>query len=180
MSTAKRTGLAQRILTRLEGFGRLSQASPVAVYGIAQTRKQFFLEFPCDPSDFSYLHRQLQPRPHLTLQLAWEEYRQADAITQGGYFVQLYPAPEIKTLGPDGEKCTDHTGGLLRRMTIKGGLQHCIGREVSRFERGKDDSIENIDDVRIHYSGGRVGADESLIAEMRTRGLRKIAKKDRA
>jgi hypothetical protein len=30
MSTAKRTGLVQRILIRLEGFGRLSQAIAVA------------------------------------------------------------------------------------------------------------------------------------------------------
>jgi hypothetical protein len=35
------------------------------------------------------------------------------------------------------EKCKAHTRGLLRRITINGGLQHCIGKEVSRFEQGK-------------------------------------------
>ena len=81
--------------------------------------------------------------------------------------------PEIKSLGPDGEKCKAHTRGLLRRMSINGGLHHCIGKEVSRFEQGKDDFIENIDDVCIHYDGGRVAANESLVAEISARGLRK-------
>jgi hypothetical protein len=50
-------------------------------------------------------------------------------------------------------------------MTINGGLQHCVGKEVSRFEQGQDDFIENIDDVCIHYDGGRVAANESLLEE---------------
>jgi hypothetical protein len=58
---------------------------------------------------------------------------------------------------------------LLRRRTINGGLQHCIGKEVSRFEQGKDDFIENIDDMCIHYDGGRVAAHESLVAEISAR-----------
>ena len=61
-------------------------------------------------------------------------------------------------------------------MTINGGLQHCIGKEVSRFEQGKDDFIENIDDVCIHYDGGRVAANETLRTEISTRGLRKTTK----
>ena len=61
-------------------------------------------------------------------------------------------------------------------MRINGGLQHCIGKEVSRFEQGKDDFIENIDDVCIHYDRGRVIANESLIAEISARGLRKTTK----
>ena len=61
-------------------------------------------------------------------------------------------------------------------MTIKGGLQHCIGKEVSRFDQGKDDFIENIDDVCIHYDGGRVAANESLIAEINAQGLRKTTR----
>ena len=61
-------------------------------------------------------------------------------------------------------------------MTIKGGLQRCIGKEISRFEQGKDAFIENIDDMCIHYDGGRVIANESLIAEIRERGLRKTTK----
>ncbi len=64
-------------------------------------------------------------------------------------------------------------------MTIKGGLQHCIGKEVSRFEQGKDDFIENIDDVCIHYDGGRVAANESLIAEISRHGLRQTTKRTR-
>ncbi len=62
-------------------------------------------------------------------------------------------------------------------MTINGGLQHCIGKEVSRFEQGKDDFIENIDDVCIRYDGGRVTANESLVAEISERGLRKTTKR---
>lgn len=57
-------------------------------------------------------------------------------------------------------------------MTINGGLQHCIGKEVSRFEQGKDDFIQNIDDMCIHYDGGRVAANEALKAEIKERGLR--------
>jgi hypothetical protein len=82
----------------------------------------------------------------------------------------------VVPFGPDGEKCKAHTRGLLRRMTINGGLQHCIGKEVSRFEQGKGDFIENIDDICIHYDGGRVAANESLIAEISGRGLRKATK----
>jgi uncharacterized protein (UPF0335 family) len=59
---------------------------------------------------------------------------------------------------------------------IKGGLQGCIGKEVSRFEQGKVDFIENIDDVCIHYDGGRVAANESLIAEIGAHGLRRTTK----
>ena len=46
----------------------------------------------------------------------------------------------------------------------------------SRVEQGKDDFIENIDDVCIHYDGGRVAANESLIVEISARGLRKTTK----
>ncbi len=100
----------------------------------------------------------------------------ADIITLGDILCGYIQHPEIKSLGPDGEKCKAHTRGLLRRMTINGGLQHCIGKEVSRFEQGKDDFIENIDDVCIHYDGGRVAANESLIAEISGCGLRKTTK----
>lgn len=61
-------------------------------------------------------------------------------------------------------------------MRVNGGLQHCIGKEVSRFEQGKNDFIENIDDVCIHYDGGRVAANESVVAEIGARGLRKTTK----
>jgi hypothetical protein len=63
-------------------------------------------------------------------------------------------------------------------MMINGGLQKCIGKEVSRFEQGKSDFIENIDDVCIHYNGGRVAANESLVTEISARGLRKTTKRD--
>lgn len=100
----------------------------------------------------------------------------ADIITLGDILCGYIQYPEIKSLGPDREECKAHTRGLLQRMTINGGLQHCIGKEVSRFEQGKDDFIENIDDVCIHYDGGRVAANESLVAEIRGRGLRKTTK----
>jgi hypothetical protein len=105
-----------------------------------------------------------------------DEFSRADIITLGDILCGYVQHPEIKSLGPDGVKCKAHTRGLLRRMTINGGLQHCIGKEVSRFEQGKDDFIENIDDVCIHYDGGRVVANESLIMEISKRGLRKTTK----
>jgi hypothetical protein len=105
-----------------------------------------------------------------------DELSPADIVTLGDILCGYVQHPEIKSLGPDGEKCKSHTRGLLRRMTINGGLQHCIGKEVSRFEQRKDDFIENIDDMCIHYNGGRVAANESLIAEIRKRGLRKRTK----
>jgi hypothetical protein len=105
-----------------------------------------------------------------------DELPPADVLTLGDVLCGYVQHPEIKSLGPDGEKCKAHTRGLLRRMTIHGGLQHCIGKEVSRFEQGKDDFIENIDDACIHYDGGRVAANESLKEEIRQRGLRKTTK----
>ena len=84
--------------------------------------------------------------------------------------------PEIKSLGPDGERCKPNTRGLLRRIVVRGGLQRCIGKEVSRFEQGKDDFIENIDDACIHYDGGRAAANESLVAEISALGLRRTTK----
>ena len=53
---------------------------------------------------------------------------------------------------------------------------HCIGKEVSRFEEGKNDFIESVDDMGIHYDGGRVAANESLIAEISRHGLRHTTK----
>jgi hypothetical protein len=79
-------------------------------------------------------------------------------------------------LGPNGEKGKPHTRGLLRRIIVQGGLQHCIGKEVSRFEQGKGDFIENIDDDCIHYDGGRVAANDNLIAEISEHGLRRTTK----
>ena len=108
-----------------------------------------------------------------------DEFSRADIITLGDILCGYVQHPEIKSLGPDGEKCKAHTRGLLRRMAINGGLQHCIGKDVSRFEQGKGDFIENIDDVCIHYDGGRVAANESLIAEISARGLRKTTKETR-
>jgi len=105
-----------------------------------------------------------------------DELSQADVITLGDILCGYVQHPEIKSLGPDGEKCKAHTRGLLRRMTINGGLQHCIGKEVSRFEQGKGDFIENIDDMCIHYDGGRVAANEGLIAEINARGQRKTTR----
>ena len=104
------------------------------------------------------------------------ELSPVDIVTLGDVVCGYLQHPEIKSLGPDGEKCKAHTRGLLRRMAINGGLQHCIGKEVSRFEEGKNDFIENIDDVCIHYDGGRVAANESLVAEISARGLRKTTK----
>jgi len=105
-----------------------------------------------------------------------DEISRADLITLGDVLCGYIQHPEIKSLGPDGEKCTAETRGLLRRIPIKGGLHHPIGKEISRFEQGQDDFIENIDDAFIRYNGGRVTANESLRAEIRKLGLRKTTK----
>ncbi|HET6177787.1 MAG TPA: hypothetical protein VFE61_12690 [Candidatus Sulfotelmatobacter sp.] len=86
------------------------------------------------------------------------ELPRADVISLGDILCGYVNHPEIKSLGPDGAKCQAHTRGLLRRMEINGGLQHCIGKEVSRFEENKNDFIESVDDMCIHYDGGRVAA----------------------
>jgi hypothetical protein len=105
-----------------------------------------------------------------------DELSRADVITLGDIVCGYIQHPEVKSLGPDGQKCKSHTRGLLCRMAIKGGLHHCIGKEVSRFEQGGGDFIENIDDVCIHYDGGRVTANESSIKEISNHGLRRTTK----
>jgi hypothetical protein len=102
-----------------------------------------------------------------------DEITERDVITLGDVLCGYIQHPEIKSFGPNGEKCKPETRGLLKRMSIKGGLQHAIGKEISRFEQGQDDFIENIDDACIRYDGGRVAANKGLIAEIRTQGLRK-------
>jgi hypothetical protein len=104
------------------------------------------------------------------------EISRADIITLGDVLCGYIQHPEIKSLGPDGQKCKPETRGLLRRIPIKGGLQLAIGKEISRYAQGQDDFIENIDDACIRYDGGRVVANESIIAEIKERGLRKTTK----
>jgi hypothetical protein len=56
-----------------------------------------------------------------------DELSRADIITLGDILCGYVQHSEIKSLGPDGEKCKPHTRGLLRRMTVHGGLRRCIG-----------------------------------------------------
>ena len=105
-----------------------------------------------------------------------DKLSRADVITLGDVLYSYVQHAEVKSLGPDGKVCKPHTRGLLKRMVINGGLHHCIGKEISRFEQGKDDFIENIDDLAIRYDGGRVAANESLIEEIKARGLRKTTR----
>jgi hypothetical protein len=105
-----------------------------------------------------------------------DELSREDVVTLGDILCGYVQHAEVKSLGPDGERCKAHTRGLLSRMTIIGGLQYCIGKEVSRFEQGKDDFIENIDDMCIHYDGGRVAANASLVAAISAHGLRKTTR----
>src|SRR5690348_7432034 len=72
------------------------------------------------------------------------ELSRTEIVTLGDVLCGYIQHAEVKSLGPDGYKCEADTRGLLRRMTIQGGLQHCIGKEVSKFEQGKNDFIENI------------------------------------
>ena len=96
-------------------------------------------------------------------------------ITLGDILCNYVQHPEVKSLGPDGGKCKAHTRGLLRRRVIEAGLQHCIGKEVSRFEQGQD-FIENIDDACIQYDGGRAVANDSLVSAIKAVGLRQVTK----
>jgi hypothetical protein len=105
------------------------------------------------------------------------EIARTDIISLGDVLCAYIQHPEIKSLGPDGQRCKPETRGLLRRIPIKGGLHHAIGKEISRFEEGRDDFIENIDDVCIRYDGGRVAPNDSLIAEIKECGLRKTTKR---
>ncbi len=105
-----------------------------------------------------------------------DEISRPDVITLGDVLCGYIQHPEIKSLGPDGEKCTAETRGLLKRIPIRGGLHHPIGKEISRFEQGQDDFIENVEDSVIRYDGGRVAANESLKAEIKKLGLRKTTK----
>jgi hypothetical protein len=105
-----------------------------------------------------------------------DEISRADLVTLGDVLCSYIQHPEIKSLGPNGEKCRPETRGLLRRIPMRGGLQHAIGKEISRFGQGRDDFIENIDDSCIRYDGGRVAANDSLIAAIKERGLRKTTK----
>jgi hypothetical protein len=73
------------------------------------------------------------------------EIPQRDVITLGDVLCGYIQHPEIKSLGPNGDKCKPETRGLLKRISIKGGLQHAIGKEISRFEQGQDGFIENIE-----------------------------------
>jgi hypothetical protein len=82
------------------------------------------------------------------------ELSPADIVTLGDILCGYIQHAEVKSLGPDGEKCKDHTRGLLRRMMINGGLQHCIGNEVSRFEQGKDDFIELLEGHKEKRNAG--------------------------
>jgi hypothetical protein len=97
-------------------------------------------------------------------------------ITLGDVLWSYVQHPEVKSLGPDGGKCRAHTRGLLLRRVIEAGLQHCIGKEVSRFEQGQNDFIENIDDACINYEDGRAVANENLVSEIRAVGLRRTVK----
>jgi hypothetical protein len=42
---------------------------------------------------------------------------------------------EIKSFNSDEKECKPYARGLLRRITVYGGQQHCIGKEVSRYEQ---------------------------------------------
>jgi hypothetical protein len=105
-----------------------------------------------------------------------DELQKTDVVRLGDILCGYMQHAEVKSLGPDGNKCKTHSRGLLQRMTINGGLHWCIGKELSRFEQGKDDFIENIDDMCIHYDGGLVAANECLIEEISAHGLRKTTK----
>jgi hypothetical protein len=105
-----------------------------------------------------------------------DELSRADIVSLGDILCGYIQHAEVKSLGPHGGTCKAYTRGLLQRMTINGGLQHCIGKEVSKFEQGTNDFIDNIDDACIHYEGGRVAANESLVAEINAAGLRRTTK----
>jgi hypothetical protein len=68
-----------------------------------------------------------------------------------GSILQSYRLhPESKFLGPDGTPCTAETRGLLKRMTVDGGIKHPLRKESNRrWAEGNDLSLieEDEDDV---------------------------------
>ena len=151
------------------------KASPFGFVLHPRTRDKLTLLTPFSRNRAGWVHSQcINTHDGRVYNLA--ELSRADIVTLGDILCGYIQHPEIKSLGPDESKCRAHTRGLLQRMTINGGLHWSIGKEVSRFEQGKDDFIENIDDVCIHYDGGRVVANDSLIATISSCGLRKTTK----
>jgi hypothetical protein len=151
------------------------KASPFGFVLHPRTRDKLTLLTPFSRNRAGWVHSQcINTHDGRVYNLA--ELSRADIVTLGDILCGYIQHPEIKSLGPDESKCRAHTRGLLQRMTINGGVHWCIGKEISRFEQGKDDFIENIDDMCIHYDNGRVAATDSLVREISTRGLRKTAK----
>jgi hypothetical protein len=106
-----------------------------------------------------------------------DKLSRADVITLGDILCGYVQHPEIKSLGPDGEKCKAHRRGLLLRIVIKGGLQHCIGKEVSRFDQGKTDFIENIEEISVHYGGRLIEEKKNLIEKIKEHRKKKTTRR---
>jgi hypothetical protein len=68
--------------------------------------------------------------------LALNEFSRADIVTLGDILCGYIQHPEIKSLGPSGEKCKIHTRGLLRRMASFG-LSSLRGTQRSRTSYGQ-------------------------------------------
>ncbi len=98
-----------------------------------------------------------------------------------GDFVSEYRwHPEAKSLGPDGQICTEMTNGLLKRTPVSATAKDfCyIGKEADRrWEQGEDISILQPEVVQYRPDEtARLVADPLLPGELRRTSIRRLAK----
>jgi len=103
---------------------------------------------------------------------------EAEPKTYGDVLNQYGRHPEAKSLAPDGNPCTPHTQGLLRRTPVMADSVRYIGKETDRrWEQGED--ISMLDPFVLEYRPGeteRLIIDPVLQREARKASIRTLAK----
>jgi hypothetical protein len=83
--------------------------------------------------------------------------------------------PESKFLGPDGDRCTSYTRGILQRDHVIAGQHRYCGKEFKRkLEHGPVD--HEIDSKCKVYENGRVAADAETLRQLTGFSEREIRK----
>jgi hypothetical protein len=86
---------------------------------------------------------------------------------------QYLRKPEVKSLAPDGTRCTGKTQGLLRRTTILARQLIPVGKETDRrWEQGEDVSMLDFEVERYQQKGKMVVADLSDRKRWQQTGVR--------
>ncbi len=106
-----------------------------------------------------------------------DEISRADVITLGDILCGYIQHPEIKSLGPDGEKCSCRNAwSLTKNSNIGAAYITPSGRKFHDLSKAKTILSKISRTACIRYDGGRVAANESLKAEIKKLGLRKTTK----